>query len=198
MICPLVVRVSTALTCAFVQGADYVRLPSIVERAESSPAAARAAASRIRRFLSTDRPVKDSYIQYNAIMLIRILIENPGETFTRSIDAKFVDAAKDLLRHGKDGYVQLFLRETLEILELTRPWDEHLAPLLLMWQKEKEKELDPSSRSKVSERTVAHSLTIANGAIQEIQETGGIGNVSGSGRSITSSPTTAAHASASR
>lgn len=70
-------------------------------------------------------------------MLIRILVDNPGLTFTRNIDSRFVSAVKGLLRNGKDGHVQNFLCETLDSLEATRSWDEHLADLLQMWKKEK-------------------------------------------------------------
>ena len=44
---------------------------------------------------------------------------------------------KDLLRQGRDMGVQQFLRETLEFMETQRAWDEDLAPLVQMWQKEK-------------------------------------------------------------
>lgn len=70
-------------------------------------------------------------------MLVRILIDNPGHSFTRNIDAKFTSTVKDLLRQGRDMGVQQFLRETLEFMETQRAWDEDLAPLVQMWQKEK-------------------------------------------------------------
>jgi hypothetical protein len=72
-------------------------------------------------------------------MLMRILIDNPGHTFTRNIDAKFVATVKDLLREGYDLNVQHFLRETLGAIESQRQWDEDLAPLMQMWKKEKDK-----------------------------------------------------------
>ncbi|GMG16534.1 unnamed protein product [Aspergillus oryzae] len=76
--------------------------------------------------------------RYNAIMLIRILVDNPGHTFTRNIDAKFVATVKDL-RQTRDSNVQGFLRQTLDALEMQRGWDEDLAPLLQMWTREKTK-----------------------------------------------------------
>lgn len=83
---------------------------------------------------------------------MRILIDNPGDTFTCNFDAKFIDTARDVLRYGKDGYTQLFLRETLEILEATRWWDANVTQLLDMFQKEKE--ITPSAfRKKVSAST---------------------------------------------
>lgn len=78
-------------------------------------------------------------MQYNAIMLIRILVDNPGHTFTRNLDAKFVATTKLLLRNGRDMRVQHFLRETLQALEAQRSWDDDLSPLLEMWGKEKDK-----------------------------------------------------------
>ncbi|BCR86588.1 VHS and GAT domain-containing protein [Aspergillus chevalieri] len=120
------------------QGTDYVHLPAIVESAESSPNAAKEAAHRIRKILSD--PVKTpGHMQYNAIMLIRILIDNPGHTFARNLDAKFTSTVKDLLRQGRDMNVQQFLRETLEFMDTQRSWDEDLAALVAMWKKEKER-----------------------------------------------------------
>lgn len=72
-------------------------------------------------------------------MLVRILIDNPGHTFSRNLDTRFVTAIKDLLRSEKDVGVQRFLRETLDALELQRGWDEDLKPLVEMWKKEKAK-----------------------------------------------------------
>ncbi|PWY64044.1 GAT domain-containing protein [Aspergillus heteromorphus CBS 117.55] len=119
-------------------GNEFVHLPGIVESAESSPNAAREAAQRIRKLLS--EPSKTpSNVQYNAIMLIRILIDNPGHTFSRNIDAKFVATLKDLFRLSRDGSVRNFLRETLDFLETQRSWDEDLTLLLQMWSKEKGK-----------------------------------------------------------
>ncbi|GFF74565.1 hypothetical protein IFM47457_03956 [Aspergillus lentulus] len=120
------------------QGNEFVHLPAIVESAESSPNAAREAAQRLRKYLS-DPASTPAHIQYNAIMLMRILIDNPGHTFTRNIDAKFVATIKDLLRDGWDLNVQHFLRETLGAIESQRQWDEDLAPLMQMWKKEKSK-----------------------------------------------------------
>ncbi|KAE8375491.1 GAT-like domain-containing protein [Aspergillus bertholletiae] len=120
------------------QGTEFVHLPAIVESAESSPNAAKEAANRIRKLLS-DPASTPGNVQYNAIMLIRILVDNPGHTFTRNIDAKFVATVKDLLRLTKDSNVQGFLKQTLDALEMQRGWDEDLAPLLQMWIKEKTK-----------------------------------------------------------
>lgn len=72
-------------------------------------------------------------------MLVRILADNPGKSFTRNLDAKFVVTVKELLRDCADPSVQQILRETLETFETQKPNDETLAPLREMWKKEKAK-----------------------------------------------------------
>jgi len=72
-------------------------------------------------------------------MLIRILADNPGKTFTRNLDAKFVVTVKELLRDGRDMSVQQILRETLDTFEAQKPDDETLVPLREMWRKDKQK-----------------------------------------------------------
>ncbi|KAJ5615230.1 hypothetical protein N7537_000344 [Penicillium hordei] len=121
-----------------VQGNEFVHLPKIVEAAESSPNAAKEAALRIRKYLS-DPAGNTNQTQYNAIMLMRILVDNPGHTFTRNFDAKFVTTVKELLRTGRDWHVQSSLRQYLDTLEQQRAWDEDLKLMLQMWAKEKTK-----------------------------------------------------------
>lgn len=72
-------------------------------------------------------------------MLIRILSDNPGPTFTRNLDKKFVDTTKELLRSGRDPSVRQMLMETLDSFENTKGYDEGLRPMIEMWKKEKEK-----------------------------------------------------------
>ncbi len=130
------------------QGEEFVHLPSIVESAESSPNAAREAAHLLRKLLSSPNSTAAN-IQYNAVMLIRILIDNPGHTFTRNLDAKFTATIKELLRTEKDMGVQQFVRETLDAMESQRQWDEDLKPLVEMWQREKLKMNKAYNNSKV-------------------------------------------------
>ncbi|KAJ9304540.1 hypothetical protein DTO217A2_5908 [Paecilomyces variotii] len=120
------------------QNDEYLHLPAIVEAAESSPNAAREAAIKIRKYLSKPTTPPSS-VHYNAIMLIRILADNPGHTFTRNIDAKFVSVIRDMLRVGKGLDVQHILRETLDSFETERAADPDLEALLHMWSKEKER-----------------------------------------------------------
>lgn len=115
-----------------------LHLPVIVEAAESSPSAASEAALRIRKFLSKEN-YQRAYVQYNAIMLVRILADNPGKSFTKNIDQKFVSTVKELLRDGRDMSVQQILRETLDTFEEQKANDETLASLMGMWKKEKAK-----------------------------------------------------------
>ncbi|KAL2121862.1 hypothetical protein VTJ04DRAFT_2317 [Mycothermus thermophilus] len=119
-------------------GDDVVYLPSIVESAVASPVAAEECARLIRKYMTQDYWSKPS-CQYNAVMLVRILADNPGEGFTRFIDKKFVDTTKELLRAGRDASVRQILMETLDAFETTKATDPGLAPLIAMWQKEKAK-----------------------------------------------------------
>jgi hypothetical protein len=120
------------------QGDEVTFLPPIVDAAESSPAAAAEAARLIRKYMHRDYWTKPSY-QYNSIMLMRILADNPGPAFTRSMDKKFLDVTKELLRGGRDPSVRHILMETLDAFETQKCHDENLGPLIEMWKKEKEK-----------------------------------------------------------
>ena len=113
-------------------------MPPIVDAAEDSPAAAAECARLIRKYLKRDYATKPTY-QNNAIMLVRILADNPGPTFTRNIDQKFTDTVKELLRNVRDPSVRQLLMETLDYFENTKAYDEGLALLIAMWKKEKEK-----------------------------------------------------------
>lgn len=72
-------------------------------------------------------------------MLIRILSDNPGPTFTKNIDKKFVEAVKELSRTCRDPSVQQLLSDTLNNFLRDKGADVHMAPLLEMWKKEKAK-----------------------------------------------------------
>lgn len=113
-----------------------LHLPTIVEAAVASPTAAAAAAQQIRRFLSKenyDRP----HVQYNAVMLIRILADNPGQSFTKNLDKQFADTCKHLLRNGQDPSVSQILRESLDSMEREKAYDTNLNTLFGMWRKER-------------------------------------------------------------
>ncbi|KAL8667951.1 MAG: hypothetical protein Q9202_000416 [Teloschistes flavicans] len=131
------------------QSEEVLHLPVIVEAAESSPAAAEEAATRIRKFLARDN-YQRAYVQYNAIMLMRILTDNPGKTFTKNLDGKFTSAVKELLRDGRDMSVQQILRETLDSFETAKADDETLAPLRNMWKREKTKWSEKGTQVRVT------------------------------------------------
>lgn len=69
-------------------------------------------------------------------MLIRILADNPGPTFTRNVDEKFVKTVKDVLKTNDLSVYQMIV-EMLEAFENTKAYDEGLALLLSMWKQEK-------------------------------------------------------------
>ncbi|KAL8718345.1 MAG: hypothetical protein Q9225_004505 [Loekoesia sp. 1 TL-2023] len=141
------------------EGEEVLHLPVIVEAAESSPDAAREAANRIRKFLSRDN-YQRAYVQYNAIMLVRILADNPGQSFTRNLDSKFTSTVKDLLRDGRDMSVQQILRETLDSFETAKANDETLAPLREMWKKEKAKWSKTRNAPTIRSQNYAQSTTV--------------------------------------
>ncbi|WPH03338.1 Hypothetical protein R9X50_00621500 [Acrodontium crateriforme] len=116
---------------------DHVlHLPVIVDAAESSPNAAAAAAQQVKQFLTREW-TKKPHVQYHAVMLIRILSDNPGPTFTKNFDKSFIGTVKELLRSSKDRATQQILRETLDSLEVNRSHDEGVQGLVQMWRKEK-------------------------------------------------------------
>ncbi|KAF4469006.1 hypothetical protein FALBO_4103 [Fusarium albosuccineum] len=131
-------KVNTSTITVAISNDEVLFLPPIVDAAESSPAAAAECARLIRKYLSKEYLSRPPW-QYNAIMLMRILTDNPGSTFTRNIDQKFVDTARQLLKGGRDPSVRQILMETLDDFERTKVDDENLALIVSMWKKEKEK-----------------------------------------------------------
>lgn len=118
-------------------GDEYLHLPAIVDATEASPYAAREVAVQVQRYLS--KPNFDrGYAQYNAIMLMRILTDNPGPNFTQNFDKNFISTIKTLLRECKDSSVQQITRETLDYFEAEKlNANDTLMPLIEMWRKEK-------------------------------------------------------------
>ncbi|CBX99544.1 hypothetical protein LEMA_P087830.1 [Plenodomus lingam JN3] len=118
------------------QGEEVLHLPTIVEAAVASPLAAASAARQIRVFLSKDNYSRP-HVQYNSVMLIRILTDNPGPSFTKNLDKQFADTVKHLLRNGNDPSVSQIMRETLDSMERDKGYDTNLNALFAMWKKEK-------------------------------------------------------------
>ena len=134
-------------------GEEVLHLPVIVEAAEGSPSAAARAAQQIRVFLGRDWAMKP-HVQYNAIMLIRILSDNPGPSFTKNFDKQFVSTVKELLRNCKDSSTQQILRESLDSLEANKQFQEGMEGLIQMWRKEKGQQ---ASLSRGQSRVIAPS-----------------------------------------
>lgn len=70
-------------------------------------------------------------------MLIRILADNPGPSFTKNLDKSFADTVKHLLRYGTDPSVAQIIKETLDALEREKAFDTNLNTVFAMWRKEK-------------------------------------------------------------
>ncbi|KAI4930411.1 hypothetical protein J4E85_005038 [Alternaria conjuncta] len=117
-------------------GEEVLHLPTIVESAVASPSAAAAAARQIRIFLSKEN-FNRPHVQYNSVMLIRILADNPGPSFTKNLDKQFADTVKHLLRHGQDPSVAQIVKETLDSMEREKAYDTNLNTLFAMYRKEK-------------------------------------------------------------
>ncbi|KAI5818932.1 hypothetical protein BZA77DRAFT_305354 [Pyronema omphalodes] len=131
------------------QGEEFLYLPTIVEIAESTPSSAALAAVAILNNLDISN-ISRPYIQYNSIMLIRILSQNPGHSFTRNLGGSdWVHNIKELLRNGKDQSVHTILCETLEHFarDPARIADEELDRLRGFWEREKAANPPRSSRS---------------------------------------------------
>ncbi|KAK6497520.1 hypothetical protein TWF481_011926 [Arthrobotrys musiformis] len=111
-------------------------LPTIVECTESSPTAAQAALNSIRKNIEYKNS-KHGYQQYNALMLFRILVDNPGPSFTKGIDEKFVSTVKELYRNTRDPSVRQLLVENLEYC--SKKDDAGLVLLVGWYAKEKDK-----------------------------------------------------------
>ncbi|KAF1980530.1 hypothetical protein BU23DRAFT_548668 [Bimuria novae-zelandiae CBS 107.79] len=126
-------------------GEEVLHLPTIVESAVASPQAAHAAAAQIRKFLSKEN-YERPHVQYNAVMLIRILADNPGPSFTKNLDKQFADTVKQLLRNGRDPSVSQILRESMDSMHREKAYDTNLNALFAMWVKEKKLMADAAKR----------------------------------------------------
>ena len=118
-----------------------------MESAVASPQAAQAAALQIRKFLSKEN-YERPHVQYNAVMLIRILADNPGPSFTKHVDKQFADTVKHLLRNGRDPSVAQILKETLNSIHREKAYDTNLNILFAMWAKEKKLMADAAKQTR--------------------------------------------------
>ncbi|KAF8473443.1 hypothetical protein BDZ91DRAFT_790184 [Kalaharituber pfeilii] len=118
------------------QGEEVLFLPTIVDSAECSPTAAKEAASMIKKYLDT-KYLSEPQLQYNAVMVMRILADNPGRTFTRNLDERFAEKVKELFKQSRDPGVRQLLAETLDHFEHSKKDDEGLQHLMAVWHKQK-------------------------------------------------------------
>ncbi|KAL2888120.1 GAT domain protein [Ceratocystis lukuohia] len=118
-----------------------VYLPTIVESCESSPTASAEVAHLIGEFLGKPFQAQEQ-IQYKAVMILRILIDNQGvTTFVRNLNKGFASNAKTMLRSMKNPNACVLLIETLEKLDSMFPRDGSDIPAVVsMWRREKEKD----------------------------------------------------------
>jgi len=107
-----------------------------VDSAECSPTAAAEAAKTIKKYLDMKYHAEPQ-LQYNAVMLLRILADNPGSTFTRNLDERFAEKVKELFKQGRDPGVRQLLVETLEHFDANKRDDEGLQYLRAVWHKQK-------------------------------------------------------------
>ncbi|KKA26355.1 hypothetical protein TD95_003835 [Thielaviopsis punctulata] len=117
-----------------------VFLPTIVESCESSPSASAEIAHLIGEFFG--KPFQShEQIQYKAVMVMRILIDNQGvTTFARNLDKSFATNAKMMLRSTKNQNARMLLIETMEKLDSLYPREGTQMPVAVsMWRREKEK-----------------------------------------------------------
>ena len=70
-------------------------------------------------------------------MLIRILADNPGPSFTKNLDKPFAETVKHLLRNGEDPSVAQIVKETLDAMEREKAYDTNLNTLFAMYKKER-------------------------------------------------------------
>ncbi|RPA83052.1 hypothetical protein BJ508DRAFT_413715 [Ascobolus immersus RN42] len=131
-------------------GDEVAFLPTIVEMAESSPSAAREAARVIRKQISLSNSNRPS-VQYNGIMLLRILSDNPGAIFTRNLEAsKFLASVKKLWEDGQDPSVRQIFWETMDYLQENKSGMEGLTSIIEWWKHEKLQATQPVIAQKKS------------------------------------------------
>ncbi|KAK9456885.1 hypothetical protein V1511DRAFT_495568 [Dipodascopsis uninucleata] len=95
-------------------GDEVIYLPTIVDCAQATPAAAREAIRAVRKRIDPKHG-SGSVTQYNAIMVLRILIDTDSIAVQEAIgsDDKLAPILKTVLKNSRDPSIVDFLRDTL-------------------------------------------------------------------------------------
>ncbi|KAK7206265.1 hypothetical protein BZA70DRAFT_128939 [Myxozyma melibiosi] len=114
---------------------DVTLLPVIVECAQSSPQAAAEAVRSVRKRIDPKHS-SNPIVQYNAILVLRILGSSNSTTILDQIglDGKLATAVSNLLAQGNDPSVRAVLIETLEYFQREQRLEENLVPLKLVFE----------------------------------------------------------------
>ncbi|KAK9387447.1 hypothetical protein V1515DRAFT_601849 [Lipomyces mesembrius] len=109
---------------------DVAQLPVIVECAQATPLAAKGAVKAIRKRLDP-KHASSTVSQYNAIMVLRILVDANSPTILNQIgeDEKLAPVVKDVLKRSRDPSVRELLATTLEHFAFEKPSTTELAEL---------------------------------------------------------------------
>lgn len=112
-----------------------MQLPIIVECAQSSPQAAAEAVRAVRKRIDPKRSTNRA-IQYNAIVVLRILGSSNSPTVLDQMeqDKKLPIVVSDLLRHTKDPSVKQELCDTLQFFYEKRSGEQLLQPLKAIYE----------------------------------------------------------------
>ncbi|KAK9241547.1 hypothetical protein V1506DRAFT_550407 [Lipomyces tetrasporus] len=112
----------TTTRAAAAQTDDVAQLPVIVECAQATPLAAKEAVKAVRKRLDP-KHASSTVSQYNAIMVLRILVDANSEIILGQIgeDDKLATVVKDILKRTRDPSVRELLATTLEHFALEKP-----------------------------------------------------------------------------
>ncbi|KAK9365273.1 hypothetical protein V1509DRAFT_633671 [Lipomyces kononenkoae] len=131
---------------------DVTQLPVIVELSEASPVAAKAGVRAIRKRLDP-KHASSTVSQYNAIMVLRILVDANSPTILNQIgeDEKLAPVVQDVLKRSRDPSVRELLATTLEHFAFEKPNAAELKDLNDVYAKYVAKRSDRQSQSRHEE-----------------------------------------------
>ncbi|KAK9373448.1 uncharacterized protein V1513DRAFT_158746 [Lipomyces chichibuensis] len=128
--------ISSGSKAAGAQTDDLAQLPVIVECAQATPLAAKGAIKAVRKRLDP-KHASSTASQYNAIMVLRILVDANSQTILNQIseDDKLAPVVKDVLKRSRDPSVRELLATTLEHFAFEKPSTTELAALNKVYSK---------------------------------------------------------------